>query len=405
MLRETPTAALKIGDDILKARVRTAGDELRAAGCAALVLYATGSVLGNQSSTHAYLRYLIDFDPRNNSAMLILRPGHAPVLLTATKLHVRPRLAESRLWFDDVRHLTPPEFGEHAVRILKETVAAGARIALIGYAEMPAPAWVALERGLAGVTWDRDFARHIDKHRVCKSAVELSFHRKAAGVCDRMFEALAEQANSDRAGYQLRASMEFVARDAGCDYCDTWLTSGPAADVFRYNLDETRHVPEEGDQLLAGMMLTYDGHWGHAVRTGSIGEPSAVHRAIYDVCREMFDVALDMLKPGVDLCRVNDAMDAVLLRHYPDGDVLRTRTGHGLGYAYEDPVASVAFPNAWEKKPDKRDAVEARAGMLLELHPHLFVPGKGGAMIGDMVLITETDNELLTHHPRDLIEW
>ena len=405
MLTEAPSGALRIGDDILKQRVQTVEDELRAGGCAALVLYATGSVAGNQSATHAYLRFLTDFDPRNNSAMLILRPGQAPVLLTATKLHVRPRLAESRLWFDDVRHLTPPEFGDHAARILKDALPARARLALIGYSEMPAPAWVALKSGFPDAVWDHDFARHIDKHRVCKSAVELSFHRKAAAVCDRMFEVLAKEARSGRAAFQLKASMEFTARDAGCDYCDTWLTAAPAADFFRYNMDECRRVPEHGDQLLTGMMLTYDGHWGHAVRTGGVGPASAAHRSIYNVCREMFDTALEILKPGVDLHRVNDAMDAVLHRHYADGEVRRTRSGHGLGYAYEDPVASIAFPNAWEAKQDKRDAVEARVGMLLELHPHLFVPGKGGAMIGDMVLITETGHELLTHYPRDLITW
>jgi Xaa-Pro dipeptidase len=76
-----------------------------------------------------------------------------------------------------------------------------------------------------------------------------------------------------------------------------------------------------------------------------------------------------------------------------------------LGYAYEDPVASQAFPNAWEPKPEKRSVIETRPGMLLELHPHLFVPGVGGAMIGDMVLVTAAGYEVLTQYPRDLIAW
>jgi Xaa-Pro aminopeptidase len=77
-----------------------------------------------------------------------------------------------------------------------------------------------------------------------------------------------------------------------------------------------------------------------------------------------------------------------------------------LGYAYEDPVASLAFPNAWEPKPEKaRAVIETLPGMLLELHPHLFVPGAGGAMIGDMVVVTETGYEVLTQYPRDLIIW
>jgi Xaa-Pro aminopeptidase len=43
--------------------------------------------------------------------------------------------------------------------------------------------------------------------------------------------------------------------------------------------------------------------------------------------------------------------------------------------------------------------------MLMELHPHLFVPNVAGAMIGDMVAVTETGYEILTAFPRDLITW
>jgi len=396
----------KIGDDILKRRVQDVEDDLRASGIEALVLFATGSVLGNQSATHAYLRYLCDFDGHNAPALLVLRPGYAPVLLTGTKLHMRPRLAESGLWFGDVRHVAPPELGRHAAALLSESLSADARVAVIGYGEMTAPVWMSLERGLPGVAWVHDFQNRIDRRRVRKSGVELAFHRKAAAVCDAMFGTLAGAVGADKPGFQLKAAMEYAAREAGCDYCDTWLTAAPEADFFRYHTDECRRVPQRGDQLLAGIMLTCGGHWGHAVRTGSVGVVAPGHRRLYDICRGMFDAALDALKPGEDLCRVDDAMGAVLHRHYADDEVRWTRWGHGLGYAYEDPVASAAFPNAWERKSaEGREPIEALPGMLLELHPHLFVPGAGGAMIGDMVLVTETGFEILTHYPRDLIVW
>jgi Xaa-Pro dipeptidase len=397
---------LKIDSDTLKQRVQTVERGLRASGVEALVLYATGSVLGNQSLTHSYLRYLCNFDGHNAPALLLLRPDHSPTLLTGTKFHMRARLAEKRLWFDDVRHVLPTDFGEHVVDLLKGSVSGGGRVAFIGYDETPAPVWKSLEHGLPDIAWVYNFARHIEQYRVRKSAAERSFHRKAAEVCDIMFETLAQAVGTGRQGFQLKAAMEYTARAAGCDYCDTWLTAAPEADFFRYHMDECLRVPQQGDQLLAGMMLTYDGHWGHAVRTGSVGTATPEHRRLYGICREMFEAALDELRPGEDLCRVNDAMDAVLHRYYSDSEVRRTRAGHGLGYAYEDPVASLAFPNAWEPKPEKaRAVVETLPGMLLELHPHLFVPGVGGAMIGDMVLVTESGYEVLTQYPRDLIIW
>jgi Xaa-Pro aminopeptidase len=43
--------------------------------------------------------------------------------------------------------------------------------------------------------------------------------------------------------------------------------------------------------------------------------------------------------------------------------------------------------------------------MLFEFHPNIFIPGLGGAAIGDMVLVTETGNELLTRFARRLSIW
>ncbi|GAA4328950.1 hypothetical protein GCM10023144_15260 [Pigmentiphaga soli] len=390
----------RIDSALLRQRVAAVEADLVAASISALAVYAPGSALGNQAGAHAWLRFLCDFDGVNTPSLLVLRPGRPPSLLTGRKFHMRPRTAESRLWFDDVRHVAPRDFGRHAAPLLRE---AGRRIAWLGYDETPAPVWQAV--ALPDIDWVFDFDRRIARHRVRKGAAELAFHRAAAAACDAVFDALARAVPAGLPGYRLQAAMAHAARDAGCDYCDTWLTVAPAADFFRYNLDEGLRGPRPGDQLLAGVMLTVDGHWGHAVRTGTVGGPTPAQSRLYGICRDMFDAALDALRPGEDLCRVDDAMDTVLHRHYAEGEVRRTRSGHGLGYAYEDPVASQAFPNAWEKDGRPREPVEALPGMLLELHPHLFVPDVGGAMIGDMVLVTETGWELLTRHPRDPLVW
>jgi Xaa-Pro aminopeptidase len=120
----------------------------------------------------------------------------------------------------------------------------------------------------------------------------------------------------------------------------------------------------------------------------------------------MHAAALDKLRPGEDLCEANAAMIQVLRRYYRDGEARTSRLAHGLGYSYEDPVVTLAFPNPWDVKPGcKPDPVEIRPGMLMELHPNLFVPDVAGAMIGDMVLVTETGHEILTEFPRGLIDW
>jgi Xaa-Pro aminopeptidase len=101
-------------------------------------------------------------------------------------------------------------------------------------------------------------------------------------------------------------------------------------------------------------------------------------------------------------------MDHVLYKYYREDEVDRARPGHGLGFSYEDPVVSGAFFHPWEFKnrpAPGENRIELKPGMLMELHPNVFIPGMAGAMIGDMVAVTDTGYEILTMFPRDLIIW
>ena len=202
--------------------------------------------------------------------------------------------------------------------------------------------------------------------------------------------------------------MEHTARHEGCEYCITWLTVAPRADYPRFYKEGCVRAPQVGDQVIPGIYLTYDGHWGHAIRTGTVGKPTDDHRKIYDITREMYEAALENLRPGEDLYQVNAAMDRALHKYYKEDEVGRSRAGHGLGYSYEDPLVSLAFPHPWEagSKPEgSPNFIELKPGMLMEIHPNVFVPGVAGAMIGDMVAVTDSGYEILNEFPRPLFSW
>ena len=398
---------LRIDNPTLKERVSEVEKVIREEKLDALVVYAQGSALGSTSKMHGYLRYLCNYDGHNTPAMLILRPDREPVLVTAINAFLMRVQTREMLWFKDVRIVKPPMMGEEALSILAPQGATRLRVGYIGYNETPAPVWKSLEKGLPQAEWV-DFAPFLDRWRVQKGNIELAFHRRAGEICDAIFQTVAREVRSGKKGYQLQAAMEHTARHEGCEYCITWLSVAPRADYPRFYKEECVRVPQEGDQVIPGIYLTYDGHWGHAIRTGTVGKPTADHRRLYDIAREMEEAGLSNLRPGNDLYEVSAAMNRVLHSHYKDGEVEYSRAGHGLGYSYEDPVVSLAFPQPWDiKEPpkEKPKAIELKPGMLMELHPNLFVPGVGGAMIGDVVAVTDTGYEILTEYPRDLITY
>ena len=74
----------------------------------------------------------------------------------------------------------------------------------------------------------------------------------------------------------------------------------------------------------------------------------------------------------------------------------------------KEAIVGAAFPQPYAPAPKgaaKPDPIAARPGMLFEFHPNIFVPGLGAAAIGDMVLVTETGNEILTQFARQLSIW
>lgn len=397
---------MKLDKSVLVSRVAKVEKQLTEQGLKALIVYATGSALGPSSRTHGYMRYLCDWDSHHAPSVLILRPGNPPVLLVPNIFLVF--LAQQYFWIKDARFVKIPDFVREIAAVLVQSGLTQGAVGLVGRNEMPAPVWEGLKDQLPKAEWT-DFSRTLDECRVVKDALQIAMHERAAEICDEMFTTLAREIRTPKPAFQLQADMERTARYAGCEYCMTWLTVMPAADYSRFFKEECQRTPQPGDQVFAGIYMIYEGHWGHAIRGGSFGAPTDAQRKVFDIALEMEEAMLARLKPGADLFGIQAAAEAVVHQHYPRADemkIFRFRHGHGLGLSYEDPIASVPFPQLYDNPPkQKQPALEIKPGMLFEFHPNLFVPEVAGAVIGDMVTVTAGGPRILNKFPRELIRW
>lgn len=372
-------------------------------GISAAIVYGRGSNLGPATKSHGYMRYLCDWDGHQNDSVLIVRPGQPPVLLV-TGIFSK-FFSERYYWIENTQFIKPPLLGAKIAELCAPAAASGRRIGMIGTAEMPVSLWLPLNEGLGAVE-HVNLEPYLDEWRVVKDEHQMAKHKAAAEVCDLLFDTLRKEIKTPRPVFQLQAELERVARYAGSEFCMTWLTVGPQADYCRFYKEECMRVPQAGDQVLLGIYLMLDGHWGHAIRSGTMGAPTDPQQQLYDSARAMWEAMVASLKPGHDLASVHTAAEEIITTHYPTvhEDVFRFRHGHGLGHTYEDPVVSLAFPQAYDAGA-KAASMEARAGMLFEVHPNLFVPGIGGSAIGDMVAVTPEGNEILTNYPREHLNW
>ena len=388
-----------IPTSVLVSRVNRLQHWSRQQNLDALVVFGQGSALGNATRSHGNLRFLIDWDADAAVSAIIVPADGSPSLVVANifaamRAKEHPMLAQ-------VRFAKGPAFASAVLDLLPK---AAAQIAIAGRDEIPISIWEGLVA--AGASDWPSCEAELSRQRVTKDEVQIDHHRRAAAICDRMFDRLSSTLRSGLPVFEVQAELEQLGHRLGCEHCDTWLTVRPVADRCRYVASENTNTPMDGDQVLLGIMLMFQGHWGHAIRTGTMGEPSPAARKTFDIVSAMHEEMLGKLRPGADLRSVGEAG---IFRDTKFGRYFQFRSGHALGHSYEDPIGSAEFPQPYDESPApttlSKEARLAEKGMLFEIHPNLFIEDFAAASIGDMVLVTETGAEILTIHPRGLLSF
>ena len=373
--------------------------EAGAHGAACVLVFGFGSALGAGTRSHGALRYLSGWDGHESLSLLVVSPAGAHLLVGSPfMMPLAGRLAAG-LTVIDARP-------SHWHRVLRDMALSGP-VATVGFDEMPA----ALHARLAPLADGPPLDAAVARLRLRKDAGEIAAHRAAARLCDDLFARLGPALARRSPAADIQVDLEAHARRGGADYCRTWLTIRPQADYCRYWPEETGASPEPGDQVLLGIALTVDGHWGHGIRMGAIGPLKPDHAALHGLTEAMMAAALDALRPGQPLAGVEAAMERTLrasgiMDAHPG--LRRFRNGHGLGHSYEEPLLTDVFPQHFDLSgASAATAVDVTIapGMLLELHPNLFLPGVGGAALGEMLLVTETGTDSLLTFPRSPVAW
>ncbi len=367
-------------------------------GIDAILVFGYGDALGAGSQSHGALRYLTGWNSHEAQSLAILtRQGYR--LLIGSP-------------FLDASTLEPPFAGQGCAappagwaKILAASLGSVGKIATIGFGEMPN----AIHSEITS-TLDASQFHPIDNIlsglRMVKDDAECAALRAGAAICDDLFDRLPHQLRQNEPVWKTQLHLETHARLEGAEYCKTWLTVMPKADRPRYWPEENRTSPSEGDQVLFGIALTVDGYWAHGIRMGAIGSIRTEHETLWHIAFDAQCAGNNALRPDMFVNDSERAISGVILSRssiWPE--MQRFRNGHSLGLSYEDPVLSNQFPQHWPPARFRAPCcqpIPVKSGMILELHPNLFVPGVGGAALGDMFHVTPEGTERMLQFPRRL---
>ncbi|MFJ4777289.1 M24 family metallopeptidase [Streptomyces sp. NPDC088762] len=225
--------------------------------------------------------------------------------------------------------------------------------------------------------------------RAVKDERELERLAAAAAAADAAYAQVLHLPFADRRETDVAADLAALLRAHGHSQVDfTVVGSGP-------NGANPHH--EAGDRVIRhGDMVVLDfgglryGYGSDISRTVHVGEPTAEEQRVHDIVREAQQAGVAAVRPGVSCQEVDRAARAVITE-FGYGERFIHRTGHGIGVTTHEPPYMVEG----EEQP-------LLPGMCFSVEPGVYLPGRFGVRIEDIVTVTEDGGLRLNNAPREL---
>ncbi|QRP49975.1 Xaa-Pro peptidase family protein [Amycolatopsis sp. FDAARGOS 1241] len=228
--------------------------------------------------------------------------------------------------------------------------------------------------------------------RMRKDATELAALRAAGAAIDRVHARVGEWLRPGRTEAEVGADIAAAIVEEGHVVADFVIVgSGPNGASPHHDVSE--RVIERGDVVVVdiGGPLP-EGYNSDSTRTYAVGEPrDADVAATYAVLQQAQQAAVDAVRPGATAESI-DAAARDVIEAAGFGEYFIHRTGHGIGLdVHEEPY--IIAGNTLALEP----------GMAFSVEPGIYQPGRWGARIEDIVVVTETGVEAVNRRPHELV--
>jgi Xaa-Pro dipeptidase len=226
----------------------------------------------------------------------------------------------------------------------------------------------------------------MDRWRSVKSADEIEAMRQASRVNDAVMakvpSLLVPGVRESQVHDQLVAWFEEVSD--GVSFDPIVAFGDHAADPHAVSGDR---VLTEGDGVVVDIGCVLNGYCSDMTRTFFVWH-SAMAQA-YELVLAANRNAIAHVKPGVLLSDIDAAARSVI-QAGGYGDAFVHRTGHGIGSSVHEPYPVSAS-----------STVRCVPGMIFSIEPGIYVEGRGGVRIEDLVLVTDEGCDVLNAYPKD----
>ncbi|WAZ22987.1 aminopeptidase P family protein [Streptomyces cinnabarinus] len=225
--------------------------------------------------------------------------------------------------------------------------------------------------------------------RAVKDAHEVARLAAAGAAADATYEEILSVRFAGRRERDVAGDLARLLKEHGHSQVDfTVVGSGPnGADPHH---EAGGRLILRGDMVVLDFGGLKDGYGSDTTRTVHVGEPTEEELRVHEIVRTAQQAAFEAVRPGV-ACQEIDHMARSVIEDAGYGEYFIHRTGHGIGVTTHEPPYLVAG-----------EELPLVPGMCFSIEPGIYLPGRFGVRIEDIVTCTEDGGRRLNNTAREM---
>jgi Xaa-Pro aminopeptidase len=224
----------------------------------------------------------------------------------------------------------------------------------------------------------------VEEMRVVKSSQELAEMRKACSITMDALRFARKVAVPGRTELELAGELERFIRFRGAfsSSFDIIVASGPNSSLPHHGTS-SRKI-RDNEHLYIDMGVDCGGYRSDLTRVFFVGKITPLVQRIYNVTAEAQEQAIRHIRPGAVAAEIDNFARRYLSSHGL-GKYFSHALGHGVGLdIHEEPRIAPGIHTILKE------------GMVFTVEPAVYIPGKFGVRVEDMVLVTRKGSEVLS---------
>jgi len=224
--------------------------------------------------------------------------------------------------------------------------------------------------------------------REVKDPEEIQALEAAADLISDVLDEIVTHLRPGMTEREIAWEIEGMARERGAESLSfpPIVASGPNS-ALPHAAPTDRRL-NKNEPLILDIGARLNGYCSDMTRTIFLGAPSPEFKIIYRTVRHAQLEALKSVRPLVESTHL-DGLARQYIREAEFGEYFGHGLGHGVGLAVHE------RPRIGPRKP-----VKLREGSVFTIEPGIYIPGKGGVRLEEMVLVEDTGPRILTRSDR-----